>query len=536
VKSFLDFFRKRYRIILISDFVMLGLAIFIALIFNSLNIVNILLFLSSVLISGILIFVFVPEIKKWFKSMPWLTHLDNASFIGLVLGILVLLNLIGANQHFRLDLTQNKLYSLSSQTKQILKKIKEPMNIVFFKSDNELNQKISDVLKEYAKLNKNIILKEYDPDIKPIIAKKYSVVPIQYGGSSLFSTIYIEFRNKTEKVKSLKVQITPTANGRFQQSLEIPNNFERHMTSAILRLQSPPKKIYFLQGHREGDLADFGKDGYSKLKLYLIQENYDIDNLYLSEANQVPKDCVLLIDLSPKKHFENRELEILDSYLKKGGRCFFLLDPHHHSGLNHLTKKWGFAFRNDYVVDKGSPYWSQPVVPFVKEYPIHPIVNNLKSATFFPEASSLYVPDAKGIRSRPLIDTSKDSWSDKDFSTEDKPFFDKEADIKGPVVIMAEFENFTNKFGFKIVASGDSDFVANYAVDVYGNLDLFMNAVNFLADKSELNTIRKKQSTQSIMSLSQVKLNLIFYIFVVLIPLGIAIWGGVILWKKKRKK
>lgn len=536
MKFFLDFFRKKYKFVLIIDFVLLILAVFITLIFKSLNVVNGLLFLFLIFINGILIFVFMSEIKKWFKSISWLTHLNTASYIGLVLGVLVLLNLIGVHQHFRLDLTQHKLYTLSSQTKQILKNVNEPMTIIFFKSVNDLNEQISDVLKDYAKLNKNIVLKEYDPDSKPIIAKKYSVAPIQYAGSSLFSTIYIEFRNKTEKVKSLKVQISPTPNGHFQQSLEIANNFERRMTSAILRLQSPSKKIYFLQGHREGDLSDFGKEGYNKLKLYLIQENYDIDSLYLSEANQVPKDCALLIDLSPKKRLENRELEILDSYLKKGGRCFFLLDPHHHSGLNHLTKKWGFAFRNDYVVDKGSSYWYQPVVPFVKKYPIHPIVDNLKSATFFPEASSLYIPDTKGIRSRPLVETSKDSWSDKDFSTEDNPVFDKEADIKGPVVIMAEFENFTNESGFKIVASGDSDFVANYAVDVYGNLDLFMNAVNFLADKSELNTIRKKQSSQSIMSLSQIELNFIFYIFVILIPLGIAIWGGVVLWLKKRKK
>src|SRR5881275_1714646 len=57
-----------------------------------------------------------------------------------VLGILIAINYIGAKQNKRWDLTVNKQYSLSDQTKNVLAKLDSPMQIRVFVQDAEFDR------------------------------------------------------------------------------------------------------------------------------------------------------------------------------------------------------------------------------------------------------------------------------------------------------------------------------------------------------------------------------------------------------------
>src|SRR5277367_6872664 len=66
---------------------------------------------------------------------------------GLVLGVVMLSN-VGL-RGMRLDLTQNKLYTLSSGTQQVLKDLKEPVNLyLYFSRDAAAKQ--SPLIMPYA--------------------------------------------------------------------------------------------------------------------------------------------------------------------------------------------------------------------------------------------------------------------------------------------------------------------------------------------------------------------------------------------------
>ncbi len=73
---------------------------------------------------------------------------------------IVLINLVAATLFFRLDLTSNKVYSLSKVSRNVVSTLKEPLTInVFFTSNlpspyNTVEQYIKDMLGEYA-LNAN---------------------------------------------------------------------------------------------------------------------------------------------------------------------------------------------------------------------------------------------------------------------------------------------------------------------------------------------------------------------------------------------
>jgi ABC-2 type transport system permease protein len=89
-------------------------------------------------------------------------------------------------------------------------------------------------------------------------------------------------------------------------------------------------------------------------------------------------------------------------------------------------------------------------------------------------------------------------------------------------------EKETNGVKTRIVAFGDPDFCNNTFVDTGADLDLFMNSVNWLAEKEELNGIRSRDTSQSALMLSPALLRFVFLFFVVLVPLfflGFGLWS-----------
>src|SRR6185369_11942634 len=71
-----------------------------------------------------------------------------ASSVLIVLGILVAINYIGARQNKRWDLTANKQFSLSDQSKNVVAKLDAPLQVLVFAQEPEF-ERYQDKLKEY---------------------------------------------------------------------------------------------------------------------------------------------------------------------------------------------------------------------------------------------------------------------------------------------------------------------------------------------------------------------------------------------------
>src|SRR6202171_3645716 len=110
-----------------------------------------------------------------------------------VLGILVAINYIGAKQNKRWDLTVNKQFTLSDQTRNILSKLDSPLQILVFTREPEF-QTYRDKLKEYEYASKKLSTEYIDPDKKPAIAKQNQIQ--QYG------TIVFDYKGRTERITS----------------------------------------------------------------------------------------------------------------------------------------------------------------------------------------------------------------------------------------------------------------------------------------------------------------------------------------------
>lgn len=103
------------------------------------------------------------------KFINWITG-PKSDFVLLII-LLVLINLVGANSFFRLDLTSPKSYSLSQSSKEVVKNLEEPLSIkVFFSNNlpspyNTVEQYLEDILVEYkGSANKNFSYEFFDMD------------------------------------------------------------------------------------------------------------------------------------------------------------------------------------------------------------------------------------------------------------------------------------------------------------------------------------------------------------------------------------
>jgi len=450
-----------------------------------------------------------------------------------VLGILIAINYIGSRQNKRWDLTANKQFSLSDQTKGIVAKLDAPMQMMVFAQEPEF-QRYRDKLNEYQYASKQVTTEYVDPDKKPTIAKQNQIQ--QYG------TIVINYKGRTERVTT---------------------DNEQDVTNAIIKVVSgQQKKIYFTQGHGERDKDGSERDGYNAIAAALGRENYTLEKLVLAQQGAVPDDASVVIVAGPKIDFFPNEIDALKKYLDKQGKLLLMIDPPDKpdsppvTNLIALAHDWGVDLGNDIVVDvsgMGRLIGTDASVPVVASYPSHAVTKNgsFSFLTAYPMARSA-TPVSGGVNghtAQAFLETGPRSWAETDTKallTTGQVKFDENKDKKGPVTIgsavsaaaaappTAKPEDASApKPETRVAVVGDSDFAANSGLGIQGNRDLFMNTVGWLSQQENLISIRPKDADDRRVTLTATQQANLNWLSLLVIP-GFIFATGVYTWWRRR--
>ncbi len=292
----------------------------------------------------------------------------------------------------------------------------------------------------------------------------------------------------------------------------------------------------------------------------LGRDNFKTDKLALAQVGEVPADASVVVAAGPKVDFLPGEIDALKTYLAKGGKLMLLLDPPDAlnapplTNLVALAHDWAIDVGDAIIVDisgMGRLLGTDETVPVAVSYPSHPIVQDMNLLTAFPLARPV-TPVTGGVNTRfaqSFVETSPKSWAETDLKTMltgGKIAFDeKKGDKRGPISIAAavsapaetqapgDKKADTAKPESRVVVFGDSDFVANFALGIRGNGDLFMNAANWVSQQENLISIRPKEADDRrvTMTASQQMRVLILALFI--LPLAI-LGGGVLSWWRRR--
>ena len=432
------------------------------------------------------------------------------------IAIIVLVNWYVNRHDKRWDLTPNQEYSLSPQSKKILKGLKQNVTIYAFDRKDAFSRR-RDLLGEYESASHRVAVRYVDPDRQPALARQF--------GIQSYGTI--------EVVSGTRHFQAQTTN-------------EEGVTNALIRVLMGQKTIYFMDGHGERSVSDTGRDGFQALQKELNNESYEVKTLMLIQKNEIPANCEVLVIAGPKHDYLPAEITTISKYIEGGGRALVMLDPGVKvPNLNKMLAGWGVTVRNDLVIDLNPVarlFGTTPVMPLIVKYGTNPIVEPMqRTATLFPMSRSIEVSkDAKGGASPEMLcETSGDSFGVEGF----KPSMQKISarpgpnDVKGPLTV-AVADTLSGKTGQKdegrLVVTGTSLLGANAYLGFQGNKDLIMNMVNWLSAEESLISIRPKSQEHQKLNLNQRQMGQLLYLGVLGLPLVIILIGAGVWWRRRR--
>ena len=472
------------------------------------------------------------EIAEYFRRRNARYGAIASLSVVLALAILVAANWVSTRQNKRWDLTANKQYTLSDQTVNLLKGLDSPLKLMVFDLQTRLDSHRANV-EQYRYHSSQVSLEYIDPERQPLQAQQYEIREAP--------TFILEYKGRRERATATD---------------------ERQMANTLIKLIKPQtRKVYFLQGHGEKDPTVNDRGGYGAAANQLKQDNYQVEKLVLAQQKDVPADATVVVIAGATNDLLPEELEALRRYLGRAGKLMVLIDPQVGPkatplpGLTALVREWAIDIGNNLVIDITGA--AEPTNAVAVEYP-HQSAEALRGQlTLFPLARSIE-PVMEGVNGRfaqPVVQTSQASWAETDLNLQEgsgvKPEPEK-GDKPGPVTIAAATSATAEsavtagdaakaaaggdappKPETRVMVFGDSDFASNNVGGVPGNLNLFGNAVNWLAQQEDLISIRPKEAGDRRITLTSNQLQAMQWLSIVLIPAAVLLVGVATWWRRR---
>ena len=205
-----------------------------------------------------------------------------------------------------LDFTQEKLYTLTDESKEKVKNIDKTINIYFVGyTDSDSNL---DLAKQYNKVNDKITAEAVDANNRPDLTQKYGIESGSQG-------IIVECGEKSKVLTSQDLVSYDTS------TYETVSVAEQKLTGAIVSVSTDKvPNVYFLEGYSDFSLSQ----NMTYLKMLLANEINEIDTLNILTTGKVPDDCDTLVITTPSKDFDDVATTAITDYINSGKNILWL--------------------------------------------------------------------------------------------------------------------------------------------------------------------------------------------------------------------
>lgn len=465
------------------------------------------------------------------------------------------------------DVTEEKLHSLSPQSKKVLKNLEEDLSLKVFYGGQQMKAEalgMQNNLKFYVEASPRVKLELVDAYVENKLAQKYFQ---DENTPQIGLALFVEYKE-----------------GHVRVELSMPGagNWEEQITNAIVKVsRSSQKVVYFLTGHgeREEKAPSFGggpfssphqqlPEGIGEFKKALRGSGFILKNLNLVDKKEMPKDINVLVVLGPQSPLFESESKLIKSYMEEGGRLFVALDPGQRHNMGPFLKFLGVDFKNNIVRNDqyrilglrsisilGLKFDSvnsitkdlsksraggvlfnvvSEVVPFEENkkrnqgFKFTQLVQSHPRSYILEETSAEKKNENKKIRQKrkrwrsynlALLsegNLSKDKASSFDSDKEKEKAASKEEKSKD----------------FKALVFGDSDFLLDQNLSVPSHRNLVLNSISYLLDEGDLLSIRSKQINRVPFKITAQKFNAVV-IGGVFLPV-ILFWLSAWFWFRRR--
>lgn len=478
---------------------------------------------------------FIEIIKK-----KWLRDTTKT----MLLITILLVALLGINAGVQkldlqdIDITQNKLYTLSEESKKQITNIETAIKIyvIGFEEDTSL----TDLIKQYQKQNETISY-----EIVPSVEQRTDLKS-KYGITSEDTQVIILEANDRNKI--ISIDELYTYDYTTYQQIDIS---EQKITNAIVSLTIENKPvIYFLTGHNEYGITTH----MTYLQAYLQNEVNEVQTLDLLVKDGIPEDASLLVIGSPQKDFTDHEVELIMNYSNQGGKLLWMDDIGDTNSVYPNVQKildfYGVSIEQGIILEQDSNKIVLQTPNFI--IPNIAVTNATKDIAtdggiMLINAGRLkFAEDEKleelKVTSTPILTTSEKALFRTELSNSQTTKIS--SDEEGTYTIAAKQ---TKQVGddkeSELYIIANNLFVTDYAISVgsnqmpaiyfYNNKDYILNTISELTNREDTITIRK--DTGLITYTATEKQDTIIRSIIFGMP-AIIILIGIIVWQMRRRK
>ena len=472
--------------------------------------------------------------KKWLKD-TFLTILLIAIIFAIYFGINYGVEKLNVED---IDLTTDKIYSISEQTETKLANLDKDVTIELINLSDYVY--LLDFTNKYTQLNSHITIERIDD-----LSKRADIMN-EYSLESTDSLLIIKSGDKERLLSTYDLY---TYDYTTYEQIDIT---EEAITNAIIEVTIEDKpNIYFLEGHNYYDMSYF-----QLLKDDITSESNNVSNLNLLTAGNVPEDCDCLVITTLKEDITEMERDSLINYSNNGGKILLLADANilgvDTPNFNQILDLYGFSISKGMLLEQdqnqmiyGSPEFIISQIDtsiFNKNSKMNMNICVIDSGRIeFKDEDTL---NNLGVTYSTLAKTSDSAFLRTNLNISSMSKTNQDIDAAESIIGALVTRTLEDEKTAEMIVYSNAVFATNqqismnntyamYANRLCNNDDVAINSVSYLTQRTDTITIRKDADSVSY-TVTEAQHNIIMAI-IFLLPAAIIIIG-IIVWQVRRRK
>ncbi|MDD6269948.1 MAG: Gldg family protein [Oscillospiraceae bacterium] len=478
--------------------------------------------------------------NKIFTSFAWIIAL-------LILTAAIIINVIVAKLDFNIDVSVQKLFSLSKTSSEYLDKLDsegKKIEMYFLTDMDELKndsqtRSLYRAMIEYSQ-HECIDLIDFDPNKNEEMLEKINSDNTYTLSPGDIILVYGDNKRHINGISMYNEKMTYNSSGEIVESEEFfaGENIITSNIQAVVDGYLPT--VYFLEGHGEKTM----KDNYDGISSLMKSKNYRTKQLNLSESEAVPDDGEIVVIAAPTSDILPNELEKLSDYLDKGGSISIMLSPNggkfDYNNLQKLLNPFCLEIGYDYIRETDSSSHiagddTTILCNLAEQEESSKLYADMASLiesdfyTYMPKSRSVEIDgdneNLSSVETGILINTNSSAVSEPYGGTYDNDVIE---DRELPVAVYSEDKNRNNA---KVTLFGNAEFIDDdhiQDVSYMSSYYVYLSTVTWMADQNLDMGIGEKSATEDYLSVSKSTAQTLVLFFialpVVIMIIGVGIW------------
>lgn len=479
----------------------------------------------------------------------------TAVVIAMVILLNVVLSVLSKNYNMSFDLTPNKDFAISQETKDYLATLTENVEIcttvdeyTFKNHQNLYFRQAYEVLKKYEYNSDKITVNFVDMTTDPTYVEKYKKY---YDGTISDSSIII-FNEDTKRIRVLSTAdlFNTEVNYYYFTQEIVSSKAEQTLTSAIMYITDPePKTAVYLNVTTQSAVGE-------NVQNMLISNGFDlvtVDPL----TEEIPADASLIVLNAPMNDLAPDVINKLYNFMENGGNygknMIYLasMDQNETPNIDAFLAEWGIAVKSGVVSDNNEQnldpnYYGYGFASFIEEndYTSGIPAENIEApvVTYYARPIELLFDFSGNVSVISLLNTAETGIA---ITTE----MQQEYADTGVMPVIEEqaipMIALSNKYTFieneqvlsNLVVFGSDQMLSSEITSAtyYNNGDYFVSILNKISGKEDGIYIVEKDLSGDTFQITASQYYTLRNILIFILPAIVAI-TGIVVWVRRRHK